>query len=245
MRHAGRVGPPETVAALADLASLGPFFAVESDPAGRARGVWQPLAALYTDPEPLRRRITEVGEFLRTDEDRVAASLTFQSLSARVVAPPVAIAALHGVVAPLEPQALYWQPVPSGPWPLWTAAGESSWPPVAPSELVDRLAELVIERHLRPLVDAVRTQVAVAESLLWGNAASSLAAALRLVAEQRPASAHTARALADALLGYGPLAGTSSTGPAGQFRRRSCCLYYRTPEGGLCGDCVFDERPAR
>ncbi|MGW4250864.1 (2Fe-2S)-binding protein, partial [Streptomyces californicus] len=30
-------------------------------------------------------------------------------------------------------------------------------------------------------------------------------------------------------------------GPA--FRRRSCCLYWRCPGGGLCGDCVFDSAP--
>ncbi len=31
------------------------------------------------------------------------------------------------------------------------------------------------------------------------------------------------------------------------FRRRSCCLYYRVPGGGLCGDCCFDRehRPRR
>ncbi|MGG7569367.1 (2Fe-2S)-binding protein [Streptomyces sirii] len=23
------------------------------------------------------------------------------------------------------------------------------------------------------------------------------------------------------------------------FSRRSCCLYYRAPGGGLCGDCVL------
>ncbi len=28
------------------------------------------------------------------------------------------------------------------------------------------------------------------------------------------------------------------------FRRRSCCLYYRVPGGGICGDCVL-RRPVR
>ena len=26
-------------------------------------------------------------------------------------------------------------------------------------------------------------------------------------------------------------------------RRRSCCLYYRTPVGGMCGDCPLTSRP--
>jgi ferric iron reductase protein FhuF len=27
------------------------------------------------------------------------------------------------------------------------------------------------------------------------------------------------------------------------FRRQSCCLYYRLPGGGLCGDCCFQRPP--
>ncbi len=245
MRHAAPVRPPQTAAALADLARLGPFFAIGTDPAERAQTAWRPLSQLYSDPRPLRRRIAEVHRILGTDSERVAASLTFQGLSARVVAPSVALAALHGVLAPLDPDTLYWRPAEPGPWPLWTDAGGSSWPAAPADELAARLAELVIERHLRQLVEAVRAQVRVARPLLWGNAASSVAAALRLVGEQRPLAAPAAGRLADALLSVGPLAGTWSRRPTGEFRRRTCCLYYRTPDGGLCGDCVFDEPPAR
>lgn len=28
------------------------------------------------------------------------------------------------------------------------------------------------------------------------------------------------------------------------YRRTSCCLYYRTPGSGVCGDCVFTTKPA-
>ncbi|PQM44543.1 Glutamate--cysteine ligase EgtA [Mycobacterium talmoniae] len=27
------------------------------------------------------------------------------------------------------------------------------------------------------------------------------------------------------------------------YRRLSCCLYYRTPGGGLCGDCALTKKP--
>jgi iron complex transport system ATP-binding protein len=27
------------------------------------------------------------------------------------------------------------------------------------------------------------------------------------------------------------------------YRRTSCCLYYRAPRGGLCGDCVLTSKP--
>ncbi|MEY7980314.1 (2Fe-2S)-binding protein, partial [Streptomyces pilosus] len=38
------------------------------------------------------------------------------------------------------------------------------------------------------------------------------------------------------LAGAGTLTGTA-------FRRRSCCLYYRVPGGGVCGDCCFVRPP--
>ncbi|MGB3523980.1 MAG: (2Fe-2S)-binding protein, partial [Mycobacterium sp.] len=27
------------------------------------------------------------------------------------------------------------------------------------------------------------------------------------------------------------------------YRRASCCLFYRTPGGGLCGDCALTHKP--
>ncbi|WP_435888986.1 (2Fe-2S)-binding protein [Streptomyces niveus] len=30
-----------------------------------------------------------------------------------------------------------------------------------------------------------------------------------------------------------------------RWPRACCCLYYRCPSGGLCGDCVFDRPPSR
>jgi ferric iron reductase protein FhuF len=40
------------------------------------------------------------------------------------------------------------------------------------------------------------------------------------------------------LLDAAPLAPAVLSAPP-EFRRNSCCLYYRLPEGGLCGDCVL------
>jgi FhuF-like iron-sulfur protein len=38
----------------------------------------------------------------------------------------------------------------------------------------------------------------------------------------------------------GQFAGADRFAGAGlSFRRRSCCLYYRVPGGGLCGDCTL------
>jgi ferric iron reductase protein FhuF len=106
----------------------------------------------------------------------------------------------------------------------------------------------VLDGQLAPLVAAVRAQVAISERLLWGNAASALAGAKRVLGTARPDAAVRAAEVAGRLLGSGRLAGAGELLPASPpdvgwtFRRRSCCLYYRVPGGGLCGDCVLDAR---
>jgi ferric iron reductase protein FhuF len=54
--------------------------------------------------------------------------------------------------------------------------------------------------------------------------------------------------MTDALLDTGMLAGSGViTGPHLDFRRRSCCLFYRVPGRNVCSDCVFrrTRRPNR
>jgi ferric iron reductase protein FhuF len=91
----------------------------------------------------------------------------------------------------------------------------------------------------------------VSQRLLWGNAASAVAAAKRLVAIHRPAAATKAAEVARELLDAGSLAGAGELLPARDpdlvwtFRRRSCCLYYRVSgSSGLCDDCVLTARPS-
>jgi hypothetical protein len=220
-------------ALLADVAGLGPFFTVDAGPAVRGE---RPLTDLHTDPQPLRDRIAHVGGALGCDE-RVAASLAFQGLAAQLVSAPYAAAVLHGVVPALTPATVSWRPAADGTWTLRsTATALADGTALAP--LLDGL--------LAPLVAAVRAQVSVAEGLLWGNAASTVAAAKRLLVLQRPAAADRAAEVAQAVLTCGPFAGAGELLPPHDpdrnwsFRRRSCCLYYRVPgSDGLCDDCVL------
>jgi hypothetical protein len=234
-------------AVLADVARLGPFFAVGTAAAEAADPTWQPVRTLYTDAQPLRERIAHVRRTLagaggatgRVD-DRVAASIAFQGLAAGLVSAPFAAAVLHGVVPGLDADTLHWRPSASGPLRLWCAA-----PAALPAT---ELAPLLLDGHLAPLVAAVRAQVPVAERLLWGNAASALAGAKRVLGTARPAAAARAAVLAGRLLATGPLdrsgelLAPQEPDRGWTLRRRSCCLYYRVPGGGLCGDCVLLNR---
>jgi hypothetical protein len=214
---------------LADVAGLGPFFTFGTGPGER------PLS----DPEPVRARIAHVGEALACDE-RVAASLAFQGFAAQLVSAPYAAAVLHRALPQVTPSSVWWSRAADGGWALSTDA----------TALVegDALAAL-LAGLLAPLVAAFRGQVPVAERLLWGNAASSVAAAKRLLVVQRPAAAVRAAGVAGAVLTHGPFDGAGELLPPRDpdlvwtFRRRSCCLYYRVPGGGLCDDCVLSPRP--
>ncbi|MBL1098719.1 (2Fe-2S)-binding protein [Streptomyces sp. 205] len=236
---------------LREAAAVGPFFALRTGGAGpRAEG-YVPLGAVYRTVDgraapPLLARIDAVATTLRTDERRVAASLVFQGLAARLWSLALAPAALHGRVPELRPDRLWWNPARMAPDDLWhpdplRVHGE-------PAGLAGQLAQTAYV-HLRPLHHAVRAACPVSGRLLWGNAASALAGSLRVLhdwcrAQGRGDAADRATALVHTLFQTPPLSdtGTLTTAPL-SFRRRTCCLYYRVPGGGLCGDCVLHRIP--
>ena len=236
-------------AVLADVAALGPFFTVRTGAAESADPTWQPFAALEVDGPPLRRRIAHVRRALGGDaavEPRVAASIAFQGVAGVIVSPAFAAAVLHGVVPSLGPDDLHWRDSATGPLPL-RAAAPTGAPVGDAGEAAEGLGELY-DRHLPALVDAVREIAGVSPKVLWGNVASVIAGTTRMVTTGRPAAAGRAASVASLLLDRSPLVGSGVRSPARPpdvhwtFRRRSCCLFYRVPGGGYCGDCVLGER---
>ncbi|NUP42376.1 MAG: (2Fe-2S)-binding protein [Streptomyces sp.] len=234
-------------------AEAGPFFALRTDPGNpRDEGYALIGEAYRLTPEGaaaplLRARVEAVAASLRTDEPRVAASLVFQGLAARVWSLALGQAALTGSVSRLRCDRLWWHPGRAAPDDLW-------WPGVPsvmgePGGLAGQVGDAAYT-NLLPLHSAVTRAYRVSGRLLWGNAASALAGSLRVLydwcqAHGHPEAAERATDLARAQLAHPPLrdAGTL-TSPPPAFRRRTCCLYYRVPGGGLCGDCVLRRSPA-
>ncbi|MEU6810080.1 (2Fe-2S)-binding protein [Streptomyces sp. NPDC046831] len=239
---------------LAALAPLGGFFVLRT---GRAPGPLPTLARAYGPPpdragartgedpdvhdDPLTFRVRKVAGALRAAEPRVAASVAHQGLAARLWSAALGCAALYGRVPDLDAGLLGWDPDGSAPDDLWLAEVRP-----LPAD-AGTLARVVLDGHLEPLTAAVRARHRIAPALLWGNAASALAAAARLLERwargsgDARAGAHardlSARLLAD------PRLASAGTLTRGGFRRRSCCLYYRVPGGGVCGDCCFPRAP--
>lgn len=229
VQFGGSVRPAELrslVTALADAAVLGDFFTISCGGAGAA---WRPAGEAYR--HGLRDLIGQTARRLGVSQDRVAGSITQLGYAARLWSPALACALGQGIVPDLQGLQIGAElpvrlrlPRPRG----WHVNGSGV--------LAGLLYQTVVEEHLEPL--AAGLDVTIASGLLWGNAASAMAGALGVIVGASPCLAKPARALADLLLTTRRLRGTGHfTGPGLDFRRRSCCLYYRVPGGGMCGDC--------
>ncbi|MER6569765.1 (2Fe-2S)-binding protein [Streptomyces sp. NPDC001093] len=235
--------------ALAALRPLGGFFVLRTVPgpagaaAGPDPGQLPTLAETYgrATPDALAVRVAVVADRLGTRGPRVAASIAQQGLAARLWSAALGCAALYGRLPDLAPRLLRWDPLASAPDDLYLTELRPR-----PGDAAG-LAAAVLHGHLEPLTEALGAGYGSAPGLLWGNAGSALAGAARQLdrwarAHDRTDVADRAGALTDELFAH-PLLRTTGARTGTAFRRRSCCLYYRVPGGGVCGDCCFIRPP--
>ncbi|WP_051807863.1 (2Fe-2S)-binding protein [Actinoplanes subtropicus] len=246
MRDAGPV--------LSRTAELGPYFAWEPWDGDAVR--WRPFAdlldvAVVAERVGVARRTLIAMSGLGEDEvgEREVASITFLGWAARLVSPLLGAVATGAALPLPEIGQLRWREVPGGPLPL--AYGEMgllevsglTGPEIA--EAVGGLPALV------PMVAVFADRFHLPEHLLWGNVASALGGAAGMIADAEPEHAGRAAEVVAALLERAPLAGTAQLERPDQRRERwflvrhNCCLYYRIPGGGTCGDCVLTPEEVR
>ncbi len=232
-----RVDPPAATAAqvrdaLDSAARTGPFFRLEVCDRLSAPG-WKPAAALSRGD--LADLVTGTARQLRTAEVRVATSLLQQGIAARLWSPVLGCGLLARIVPDLSSLAVSTEP----PVRL-RLASLSGWVARSPDELA-MLSGEVVARQLTAVTAAL--PVPLAAGLQRGNSASAMVGALSVLVRVHPALADGALALGCALLETSGLRDAGELTPPLAFRRRSCCLYYRVPSGGLCGDCCCTRRP--
>lgn len=215
------------IEALHDVAALGGFFALATITQSHGSA-----------PRSGRLGISEFAVLARTvndrsatDEARVGVSIAHLGLAARLWSPVLACTLLHGIVPSMS--TVEWAgggPALRLPAPKGRATGS-----------LPSLAEAVYAEVMGPLTELEsRFTVAVAPGLLAGNSASALVGSAAVLLRSRPELRPELSQLTRDLLDTGRLRGTGSiTGPHLAFRRRSCCLYYRIPGGGKCGDCCL------
>jgi FhuF-like iron-sulfur protein len=240
--------------ALVAAASAGPYFAVEPWPGGTQ---WRPLSGLVSDPAALSELVDNARRVLAASagiapaevEQRAAASVVFLGLASRLVSPSLGAAVAGGVVPSLALADLWWRPVAGGPLPLAArlssgaaVGGLASGQQFAAAWL---LSENCVQGLAAPLAAAFRTTFRLSPQVLWGNVASALAGAAGQLAAAFPERAEAAGRLTADMLEQGSLRGTGelvqpdAARPERFLVRRSCCLFYRIPGGGICGDCVL------
>ncbi|MER6553773.1 MULTISPECIES: (2Fe-2S)-binding protein [Streptomyces] len=225
-----RASSASVTAALRGVAELGGFFVLHI---GGEDDGWHPLAHSYEEG------FTDLAEAVarrhHTTEARIDVSIAQLGHAARLWSPALACVVLHGIVPDLEGL----ERADDGP--ALRVPRPAGWH-------VDRLDDgpapalyQQVTRHLLALAEGLR--VKIAPRLLDGNSASALAGAAHALLAARPDVRGPLTHLTAALLDTGRLAGTGVlTGPEPGFRRRSCCLYYRAPNGSMCGDCGLVER---
>jgi hypothetical protein len=253
-RQAADVGATR---ALAAAARAGPYFAV--DPRAEGAG-WRPASLLVSDPAVLAGLVTHARAVIAGQAgiapakvaERVAASIVFLGLAARLVSPSLGAAVLGGVVPDLTLDNLWWRPVDGGPVPLAVRSGPVTGRAIGDAPAggqLDEAATLLSERCVQgmtdPVAGAFRSLFRLSPLVLRGNIASALAGAAGVLAASFPDRAETAAQLTARILALEPLRGTGefvqpdASQPRRFLVRRSCCLYYRVPGGAMCGDCVL------
>ena len=245
----------DIASALRAAAGFGPYCTWE--PWDGAAG-WRPLRDLL-DADVVADRVMAGRQALARMAglapgdvaERVAASIVFLGLASRLLSPPLAAACVSGVLPVPDFERIRWQPVESGPMPIaWhdLDAALADNDPAAVAQVLIRTTTLTL---VGPLLEVFCGRFLVSGKVMWGNVASALAGAAGMIADAAPIHAECGAAIVERMLAQPPLLGTATlTRPdPGRARwflvRRNCCLYYRIPGGGMCGDCVLTPEAVR
>ena len=262
------MNPGRTSQLRADLdavAALVPYMVVSTDdhdhdPDSAGDG-WLPAERLTGDAAFLLHHVRATGAGRGAPDDAVAASLFVQGYAFRLGSAALAPLVVTGRAPLVSPGHVRIRISRNRPGAIALSADA---PTVDASDRDPTGTVLtVLLDHLGLLVLALRSVVRVGERMLWGNALSSFVTVLRAIEGEVTGNAEKARIrmftddLVDRVSAvHGPLGscfvveGDGDGVDTWQFRRTSCCLWYRTAECtdaavGYCADCSlwdFDER---
>ncbi|GAB7051698.1 (2Fe-2S)-binding protein [Catenuloplanes indicus] len=215
------LGTNEIAAEVARVSAGNPFFGIGLGPLPGAL--------------PIEDVVAAVGAWARTDEPRVAASLTVLGYSARLVGPVLALLTRAGILLDLTAVSCAYAPGTGFRLSLDAPAGIRG-------AGLEAACGAALVAHLSTIITRVRMAAPAAHGLLWGNVASGIVGTMRQLSRVAP-PAHCRR-IRDAVLATVPLDTAGDFGTGDAYTRRSCCLYYRLG-AGTCGDCPLPPDIAR
>jgi iron complex transport system ATP-binding protein len=229
------VADTDTATVLAELSEVNQYFAIGTGPVDSG---WRSVQQLYTDPQLLDDIVERVRMRIGDTERRVAASIFFLGFAARLWSVGIGAVVGHRLLPELAAEQLLFREI--GGQIALHIARPTGW---QGDDLESMLVDAVLDAHLTPLSTALYELGPVSRELLRGNTVSALLGAAREYDRHRRApSPGPGWQLARRLCADERLSGTVSFNGT-DYRRSSCCLYYRAPGGGVCGDCVFTQVP--
>src|SRR5262249_47374010 len=131
-------------------------------------------------------------------EFRVAASVMYLGLVARLLSPTLAVAVISDGLLEFDLGNTWWQPVLGAPFPLSVpreADTNATDHHLKPENLAGLLANRVVDGPIRELLQATIT-LSVSPRTLWGNVASAVNGAAAMIATSRPTSTDQSRLIA-------------------------------------------------
>ncbi|MCX4831801.1 (2Fe-2S)-binding protein [Streptomyces sp. NBC_01016] len=219
------VTPEQVTEALRDVSRIGGFFALDTDPTQPSDADARLARAGFAE------RAQAVNDRYNTPEPRIGASIAHLGLAARLWSPVLACTLVHGIV-------------PTMTTVEWSGEGSALRLPRPEGRRAAEFPSLAdaVHSEVDGVLEAVESgfTTKVAPRLLAGNSASALVGSAAQLLGSRPELRTDLTRLTHELLETGRLRGTGRiTGADLAFRRRSCCLFYRAPGGGKCGDCCL------
>jgi ferric iron reductase protein FhuF len=235
-----RPTPAEAAEIRAGLAGLGEYFTLSSEFGAKGRhitGLFEP-ATLSGFVDRMRAAMAVSMRCAAQDIPlRVAASSFHSGVAARLLSPAIGAAVTAGVVPELSAESVVWQNTDHH-FPQFGCTGGEWLQARTAAEAARAIVFSVVREVLDPLSIALRATVALSPTVMSGNVVSAANGAVTVLAMSRPHEEARGRALIRALVETEQLGGTAGF-EHGRFVRRSCCLFYLAPVGGLCGDCVL------
>jgi ferric iron reductase protein FhuF len=229
---------PATLAMIVDgLTSTVDYLRIE---VGAPAAGWLASDRLVADADHLAAVVASTREPRGTTRDDVALSLFVQGYGFRIATVAVGGWVLNDMVIDVVPATTS----------ITLGRGRPNAVRLAGTTTADAatdvgvLHEVLVERHLAPLVATARVAHRIGGALLWGNVAASCAAAFGAFAGA-PARAVRRGDVADRAQAFFAAArreireaGTVvRVGDRFAWERHSCCLWYRTDSGFMCEDC--------
>lgn len=224
---------------LATLSRMGGYFALPRVGPGAVR--YPELAGAEVVTQFVDATRAAIAASVRVPveaiEPRVAASSFQLGVAARLLSPIVAAALCRQAIPILTPASLFFGAV--NHTPVFSVA-DVEIRAVGDIDSAAHGISALLPELFEPLNATLRSVAALSLQVSTGNVVSAANGAVTVLAMTQPHVEAAGRALVGALLAGGPLADAGRL-DNDVFTRRSCCLFYKVPGAGLCGDCVIPQ----